>query len=132
MLWGGRGVANEQNLRPVRTKEEARKRGRNGGKKSGEVRRQKRDMRQYAELLLSLEVSNARDYNRLSAMGIPMEVIDNKMLVVAGLVKQAQKGDVAAVKELRNLIGEDKQVDTTVLDKLDSILTGVDGVMRGD
>lgn len=42
-------MANEQNLKPVRTKSEARERGRNGGIKSGESRRQKRTLREIME-----------------------------------------------------------------------------------
>ena len=38
-------LANEGNLKPVRTKSEARERGRNGGKASGEARRRKKTMR---------------------------------------------------------------------------------------
>lgn len=41
-----------ENLKPVRTKEEAKERGANGGKKSGEARRKKKLMSQiYAEFL---------------------------------------------------------------------------------
>ena len=38
-------MANEKNLKPVRTKKEARERGRNGGIKSGEVRAQRKTLR---------------------------------------------------------------------------------------
>ena len=39
-------MANEQNLKPVRSKSEARERGRKGGKKSGEVRRERAILRE--------------------------------------------------------------------------------------
>lgn len=39
-------MANEQNLKPVQTKSEARERGRNGGKRSGEVRRENKLIRE--------------------------------------------------------------------------------------
>lgn len=42
-------MSNEHNLRPVRTKEEARERGRNGGKKSGEARREKSELQEDPE-----------------------------------------------------------------------------------
>ena len=35
-------MANEQNLQPIRTKSEAREKGRNGGVRSGEVRRERK------------------------------------------------------------------------------------------
>lgn len=101
-------MANEQNLRPLKlTHEEAVKYGSMGGKASAEARRAKKTMRQYAELLLSLPVADKRKANKLLRSCVPEEDCDNKMLVVFGLVQAAQGGDVAAVKELRNIIGED-------------------------
>ena len=45
-------MAGVDNLRPVKTKEEARERGRNGGKKSGIAKREKKLMSQvYADIL---------------------------------------------------------------------------------
>lgn len=46
-------MANEQNLKPVKTKKEARERGRKGGIKSGEVRRARRTLKDELLLLLS-------------------------------------------------------------------------------
>lgn len=37
-----------------------------------------------------------------------MEDIDNSQLIVLALFNQAKSGDVAAIRELRSLIGEDK------------------------
>lgn len=102
-------MSNEKNLIPMseRSKSEAREIGSKGGKASGAARRAKRTMREYADLLLSLPVSDRRKWNKLARAGIPPEGCDNKMLVVFALMQQAQAGDVPAVKELRNLIGED-------------------------
>lgn len=102
-------MSNEKNLIPMseRSKSEAREIGSKGGKASGAARRAKRTMREYADLLLALPVSDRRKWNKLARAGIPPEGCDNKMLVVFALMQQAQAGDVPAVKELRNLIGED-------------------------
>jgi hypothetical protein len=102
-------VSNEKNLIPndARTPSERRENARKAGKASGAARRAKRTMREYADLLLSLPVSDRRKWNKLARAGIPPEGCDNKMLVVFALMQAAQAGDVPAVKELRNLIGED-------------------------
>lgn len=102
-------MSNEKNLIPndARTPSERRENARKAGKASGAARRAKRTMREYADLLLSLPVSDRRKWNKLARAGIPPEGCDNKMLVVFALMQQAQAGDVPAVKELRNLIGED-------------------------
>lgn len=99
-------VANEKNLKPVRTKSEARRRGQAGGRASGEARRQRKTLKENMNLLLEMDVSSAKDFNKLAAMGIPMEEIDNAMLLTAALFKKAASGDVAAYREIRDLIGE--------------------------
>lgn len=106
-------MANEQNLEPYKFKkgqvdrEAAARAGRKGAKAKAEKMREQKTLREYAELLLSLPVSDLRKYNKLARMGIPVEGIDNKMLIVAGLLNEAANGNVQAAKELRNIIGED-------------------------
>ena len=104
-------VANEQNLIPFseRSKSEAIENGRKGGKASGKSRRRRKAMREYAQLLLSLPVSDKQSKEELSRLGIGSDDIDNQMLVIVGLWQRACAGDVQAVKELRNIIGEDNQ-----------------------
>lgn len=99
-------MANEKNLKPVRTKEEARERGKKGGRASAEARRQRKTLKENMNLLLNLDVTSARDFNKLTAMGIPVGDIDNAMLLTAAMFKKAASGDVAAYKEIRDLIGE--------------------------
>lgn len=45
-------MPNENNLIPIRTESEAREKGSKGGKKSGEVRRRKKTMKQVMDFLL--------------------------------------------------------------------------------
>ena len=126
-------MSNEKNLIPndARTPSERRENARKAGKASGAARRAKRTMREYADLLLALPVSDRRKWNKLARAGIPPEGCDNKMLVVFALMQQAQAGDVPAVKELRNLIGEDHDAAAGV-EKLDEILEELDEVMNRD
>ena len=49
---------NDENLKPVRTKSEARERGRNGGKASGEARRKKADFRRTLNALLTAKIDS--------------------------------------------------------------------------
>ena len=48
-------MANEKNLKPVRSKEEARERGKKGGIKSGETRRRKAALRNTMNRLLTMQ-----------------------------------------------------------------------------
>lgn len=49
----------------------------------------------------------AKEIKELEKAGFSPDEIDNSLLVVLGLFNQAKKGNVKAIKELRNLIGED-------------------------
>lgn len=99
-------MPNERNLIPVRSTEEARERGRNGGRASGEARRRKKSLREAAELYLSLPVSDKRAWNKLAKDGVAPEDVDNQMAIIAGLSIKAAKGDAKAAKVLFDLLGE--------------------------
>lgn len=103
-------MANEKNLIPLnkRTKSEQREITQKGGKKSGEVRREKRLLKDCMIDLLDLPVRDTDKWNALSQLGLNPENIDNRSLLTVGLFAKAANGDVAAFKEIRNLIGEDR------------------------
>lgn len=127
-------MANEKNLiqNTQRTPEERRRNARKAGKASGAARREKKKLKDCAELLLSLPVLDTKRFHELSSMGIPEETIDNKMLMVAALHREACAGNVGAAKELRSIIGEDRQQDVAALEKLDAVLLELSEVMRRD
>lgn len=79
-------MANKDNLKPVRSKKEARERGKNGGIKSGEVRRERKTLKD--ELLLLLATGNTQ--NKVSL----------------ALIKKALSGDTKAFEVIRDTIGE--------------------------
>lgn len=91
----------------VPSSEEARINGRKGGKKSGEARRRKRDLKNTMKTLLSMPVTNNEIWNALSKMGVPPENIDNYTAVVVALMQEALNGSVKAFKEIRSILGED-------------------------
>lgn len=101
---------NERNLIPAAhslTVEELSR----GGKKSGEARRCKRDMKSCMQLLLSLPAPED-DYKILSDMGIDVEAfpedITNILVVNAAILKAAKAGDIQAIRELRSIIRDDE------------------------
>lgn len=81
-------MTNSKNLKPnsERTPEERKKLAQKAGKKSGEVRRARKNLKQ--ELLLLLEQD------------------DTQGKVVLALIKQAMKGNVKAFGMIRDTIGE--------------------------
>ena len=127
-------MANEKNLVPLnqRTKGEQRRIASAGGKASGEARRAKKTMREYADFLLSLQVSDRRKWNKLSRAGVPPEGCDNKMLVTFALMQAAQSGDVQAVKELRNLIGQDSAQAPEAESRIDEYLSALEDTVKNE
>lgn len=100
---------NPQNLNKVRSTEEAKKRGRAGGIKSGQVRRERKTLRE--ELLALLSAGNTQK--------------DMNLAIIA----RALEGDVKAYEVVRDTIGEkpvDKimvaEVDQTIIDEVEAML----------
>lgn len=87
-------MANEQNLKPVRTKKEARERGKNGGIASGKARAERKTLRE--ELLTLLAQDNYQERISLS------------------LLMKATSGDTKAFEVIRDTIGEKPKENISV------------------
>jgi hypothetical protein len=126
-------MPNEKNLIPMdqRSKREAREIGHKGGVASGASRRRKRALKEAADLYLSLPVSDRRSLNRLARKGIDLEDVNNQMAMIVGLVDAATRGDAAAGRLVRDILGEDGRVDMmdAQLDAAARLLGGIDGVI---
>lgn len=107
-------MANEQNLIPYRfdkrSANEARENGKKGGQKSGEVRRQRKAMKEQMEMLLSLPFKNKKQFNFMKDLGIEENDIDNQMALIVALYGKALKGDVQAFNTIREVTQDNKTV----------------------
>lgn len=120
-------MANEKNLVPFtseQSREQAVINGRKGGVASGQAKRRRKLLRDSMNALLELPVSSTKEYNALIKIGIDIEDIDNSQLIVLALFNKAKSGDVAAIKELRNLIGEDSAEDKSA-GQLERLIEGL-------
>ena len=92
-------MANEQNLKPFvkgeLSSEEAARRGRNGGKKSGEARRKRKA---FAEAFDTLLERNFTDHNGNQLQGVEA--------IAAKVFQQAMNGDLKAIQIIRDTVGE--------------------------
>lgn len=95
---------NPQNLDPVRSKKEAKKRGAAGGKKSGETRRKKRDVQQTIKWMFESPAIGPLDKN-LQSVGVEEEDRTNLAAIVVGLALKAAQGDTTAFKTLADYGG---------------------------
>lgn len=96
-------MANEHNLKPVRSKREARERGRNGGIKSGATRRRKAALRDTMNKLLTMkvEVDGLSDILRSDGGESTYEEV-----IAMAMIQQASLGDVKAYQAIMKTVGQ--------------------------
>lgn len=102
-------MANEKNLKPVRTKEEARKRGRQGGIKSGIVRAQRKTLREELITLLETKVEDKTIQEKISF----------------SLIQEALSGNVKAFETIRDTIGEKTQDKLNISGEVNNPFSGM-------
>lgn len=102
---------NEENLHPVQTEEEAREKGRRGGIASGEARRRKRSMREWAEVLGECHMTLK------TPDGKTVDADINAAVVLKQMEKAINGKDTNAAAFLMRLRGEDVQKHEIVDDE---------------
>lgn len=94
-------------MKPPRTSEEARERGRKGGIASGEARRRKKGMKDMAKTLMEMDVVGETNRNNLTKFGVKEEDQNYTTAIVVRLMQKALiDGDTHAIRLLGELTGE--------------------------
>lgn len=121
-------MANEQNLIPqahILTVEEQSK----GGKKSGEVRRERKTIQKILNDLLDSDVAKNDAFKECAKKtGLTSEQSIKELVTAMCILNTAATGDVSELQKLARLLGEENE-NQSVLDKLDAVLKGIDEVM---
>ena len=112
-------MANEKNLKPVRTESEARELGRKGGIASGKKRREQKLLKDTLLELLTLPAtkSTPKDISDAAALSELKSGLTVQEEIAVALVKKAKNGDLRAIELLRDTIGQkpvDKQITQTI------------------
>lgn len=89
-------------LKPCRTSEEAKKRGRNGGLASGEARRKRKALRELVAIALEQPYKDYLEHTNGNS---------NAEEMAARLAKKAAQGDISAIKLILQLEGETSKQD---------------------
>ena len=117
-------MANEQNLRPP-TSEEARERGRKGGKASGKKRQQNKTFKEIISKFLDGQVSDERLKQQMIEFGFADKEVSNKSCAVFALWKEAIKGNTKAFELLRDTIGEKPQDKLNISGEVNNPFSGM-------
>lgn len=119
---------NPQNLiPPVHTTEEARRRGRNGGIKSGESKRRKKSMQELAQAMLSCRVTDDALKDKFASMGFDTKKMTMAEAMIAGQVMEAMKNP-NSFKLLLELVEPRDEIKPDVVEDLSPLAD----LLRGD
>ena len=117
-----------KNLRPINlSHEEAVKNGRKGGKASAAARRQKKTLKETASVILNMPLSQEAKFrimnSGISLAGLDDSDMDNRLLVICGLLAAAAEGNTSAAKMLFDMIDtEAAQKQQLELDRLKAVV----------
>lgn len=119
-----------ENLVPVQSSEEARIRGRNGGIKSGETRRAKKQMRELARMFLDMKTTE-NVANNLAKFGIQESDQTNMMALLVSLYTNAMNGNIQAFRTLMEYAGMNPNQELLDME-LESRIEAIEMRQEGD
>lgn len=97
-------MANEENLKKIRSTSEARELGKKGGKASGKSRRKKADLKNALNTILTAEATS-ETAQILEELGFDNT---NEMAIMFSLTQQAMKGNVRAIELINKMATSEK------------------------
>lgn len=127
-------MANESNLKPVRSKEEARAKGRKGGVASGKARREKKTIQNILTALCDSKCSDIPQFQKIAAkLGLDGDKSVKELFTLVSTLnalKTAKMDDLGKMAELlgeqRELQSESEEQQTTFLEAIKKAVTDED------
>lgn len=116
-------MANEKNLRPPYSPNEARSFGAKGGKKSGESKRRKKTIAETIDKLLNEKIKDQRQLAIIEKSGMPINGTPTykDFLVASVIMKSIKRGSVDDLEKLACMIGE-KAPETNTEDSVQIVI----------
>ena len=119
-------MANDQNLRPIRTESEARKKGRNGGIASGIARREKKTIQKILNDFLSTAAKDNPQVSKLAAkMGLKSDDSIKDLFTIVCILNTMKDGNLSDLERLSKLLGEQTEIADTEAQKQAAFLDAV-------
>lgn len=119
-------MANEQNLRPIRTESEAREKGRNGGIASGIARREKKTVQKILGDFLNLGITQNRTLEALARKaGLSTDGSIKDLVTAVCVLNTLKKGDISELEKIAKLLGEQTEIADTEAQKQAAFLDAV-------
>ena len=119
-------MANEQNLKPIRTESEAREKGRNGGIASGAARREKKTVQKILNDFLSTAAKDNPQVSKLAAkMGLKSDDSIKDLFTIVCTLNTLKDGNLSDLERLSKLLGEQTEIADTEAQKQAAFLDAV-------
>ena len=119
-------MANEQNLKPIRTESEAREKGRNGGIASGAARREKKTVQKILGDFLDLGITKNRTLEALARKaGLSTDGSIKDLVTAVCVLNTLKKGDISELEKIAKLLGEQTEIADTEAQKQAAFLDAV-------
>jgi hypothetical protein len=107
-------MANEENLKIIRTENEAREKGRKGGIASGKARREKKAIKDIVELVLQMPIKDGKktSVDRIKSLASANgQNISVQEALVLKTTQKALQGDIKALRLLLEMAGQNPTQD---------------------
>ena len=119
-------MANEQNLKPIRTASEAREKGRNGGIASGVARREKKTVQKILGDFLDLGITQNKTLESLARKaGLSTDGSIKDLVTAVCVLNTLKKGDISELEKIAKLLGEQTEIADTEAQKQAAFLDAV-------
>lgn len=121
-------MAQDENLIPIQSKDEAREKGRKGGIASGVARREKKALRETLEDLLTMPLKNGKPTSVekiKSIAAIKGKNISVQEAIMLAQIQKAIRGDVRAAEFIRDTIGQKPQDNMIVSGEVNNPMAGL-------
>lgn len=98
-----------------------------GGKRSGEVRRERKMMKELISDMLNTPLKTGEVVEQIESLSqIRGKNVTAQMAIISALINEAKKGDVRAAEFLRDTVGEKPTAITQHLGNLPVVISGED------
>lgn len=105
-------MANESNLKPVRSEEEARAKGRKGGKASGKARREKKTIQNILTALCDSKCSDIPQFQKIAAkLGLDGDKSVKELFTLVSTLNALKTAKMDDLSKMAELLGEQREKD---------------------
>lgn len=108
-----------ENLIPVRSEDEARKKGRKGGIASGKARKEKKTVKKILTELLDLDITKSPKFEEIAnKLGIESDKSIKELFVFMCVLNSLEKGNLYDIEKLTELLNEESGQRNGVLEDI--------------